>query len=92
MAVVLTGLTLLICRTAGDPDALVRCAAAGAADHSLREPAHAAELLVEGQPFWDSFFGYHNLQRFTSVVNDHLQPWWFFGPVMRWCLPSRLCC
>ena len=40
------------------------------------------ELLVEGQPFWDSFFGYHNLQRFTSVVNDHLQPWWYFGPVM----------
>ena len=40
------------------------------------------ELLVEGQPFWDSFFGYHNLQRFTSVVNDHLQPWWFFGLVM----------
>jgi 4-amino-4-deoxy-L-arabinose transferase-like glycosyltransferase len=37
---------------------------------------------VEGQAFWDSFFGYHNLQRFTSVVNDHLQPWWFFGPVM----------
>ena len=45
-------------------------------------PWYALELLVEGQPFWDSFFGYHNLQRFTSVVNDHLQPWWFFGPVM----------
>jgi len=45
-------------------------------------PWYVAELLVEGQPFWDSFFGYHNLQRFTSVVNHHLQPWWFFGPVM----------
>ena len=45
-------------------------------------PWYVAELFVEGQPFWDSFFGYHNLQRFTSVVNDHLQPWWFFGPVM----------
>ena len=45
-------------------------------------PWYTAELLVEGQPFWDSFFGYHNLQRFTSVVNDHLQPWWFFLPVM----------
>ena len=45
-------------------------------------PWYALELAVEGQPFWDSFFGYHNLQRFTSVVNDHLQPWWFFGPVM----------
>ena len=38
--------------------------------------------MVEGQPFWDSFFGYHNLQRFTSLVNDHLQPSWFYGPVM----------
>ena len=45
-------------------------------------PWYALELWVEGQAFWDSFFGYHNLQRFTSVVNDHLQPWWFFGPVM----------
>ena len=45
-------------------------------------PWYVLELLVEGKPFWDSFFGYHNLQRFTSVVNDHLQPWWFFGPVM----------
>ena len=45
-------------------------------------PWYVIELIIEGQPFWDSFFGYHNLQRFTSVVNDHLQPWWFFGPVM----------
>ena len=45
-------------------------------------PWYAAELLVEGQPFWDSFFGYHNLQRFTSVVNNHLQPWWYFLPLM----------
>ena len=45
---------------------------------SISLPWYAAELLVEGQPFWDSFFGYHNLQRLTSVVNDHLQPWWFF--------------
>ncbi|BEV35927.1 glycosyltransferase family 39 protein [Synechococcus sp. M16CYN] len=45
-------------------------------------PWYGLELLVEGQAFWDSFFGYHNIQRFTSVVNDHLQPWWFFGPVM----------
>lgn len=45
-------------------------------------PWYVAELVVEGKPFWDSFFGYHNLQRFTVVVNDHLQPWWFFGPVM----------
>ena len=45
-------------------------------------PWYLLELLVEGKPFWDSFFGYHNLQRFTGVVNNHLQPWWFFLPVL----------
>ncbi len=41
-------------------------------------PWYLTELLVEGKPFWDSFFGYHNFQRFTSVVNSHSEPWWFF--------------
>ncbi len=41
-------------------------------------PWYGAALLVAGEPFWRSFFGYHNLQRFTSVVNDHQAPWWFF--------------
>ena len=45
-------------------------------------PWYALMLLVEGRPFWNSFFGYHNLQRFTGVVNNHLQPWWFFLPVL----------
>ena len=54
---------------------LVVCAA-------LAVPWYGLVLLREGQPFWDSFFGYHNLQRFTAVVNHHLQPWWFFGPVL----------
>ena len=45
-------------------------------------PWYGLELLVEGRPFWDSFFAYHNLQRFTGVVNNHLQPWWFFLPVL----------
>ncbi len=45
-------------------------------------PWYGAMLLVEGRPFWDSFFAYHNLQRFSSVVNHHLQPWWYFGPVL----------
>ena len=45
-------------------------------------PWYVAALLVEGEPFWRSFFGYHNLQRFTAVVNNHLAPWWFFGPVL----------
>ena len=86
VAVVLTGITLVLF-------ALIRRDLSGLWT-SLRPlqglvitglislPWYAAELLVEGQPFWDSFFGYHNLQRLTSVVNDHLQPWWFFGPVL----------
>ena len=41
-------------------------------------PWYIAELIVEGKPFWDSFFGYHNFQRFTAVVNNHSAPWWFF--------------
>ncbi len=45
-------------------------------------PWYLMELLVEGQAFWDSFFGYHNFQRLTSVVNSHQQPWWFFVLVL----------
>ena len=45
-------------------------------------PWYGVAALVEGRPFIESFFGYHNLQRFTGVVNNHLQPWWFFLPVM----------
>ncbi|MFN9692227.1 MAG: ArnT family glycosyltransferase [Synechococcaceae cyanobacterium] len=49
---------------------------------AISGPWYALALWREGQPFWASFFGYHNLQRFASVVNHHLQPWWFFGPVL----------
>lgn len=42
-------------------------------------PWFVLALLREGEPLWRSFFGYHNLQRFTSVVNNHQAPWWFFG-------------
>ena len=41
-------------------------------------PWYLFELLIEGKPFLESFFGYHNLQRFTSVVNSHGESWWFF--------------
>ena len=49
-------------------------------------PWYLIELLIEGKPFFDSFFGYHNLQRFTSVVNSHGEPWWFFLIVL--CIAS----
>ncbi len=41
-------------------------------------PWYVSEYLVEGQPFLNSFFGYHNFQRLTTVVNSHHEPWWFF--------------
>ncbi len=44
----------------------------------LSLPWYVLELIKEGEPFWDSFFGYHNFQRYTSVVNNHAEPIWFF--------------
>ena len=86
VAVVLTGLTLLLfCWLRRDLAAAwsrLRPLPGLIVTAGVSLPWYALELLVEGKPFWDSFFGYHNLQRFTSVVNDHLQPWWYFGPVM----------
>jgi len=40
-------------------------------------------LVVEGVSVLGSFFGYHNLQRFSSVVNDH-RNLVVFPPVMWW--------
>ncbi len=45
-------------------------------------PWYILELIKEGKPFWDNFFGYHNFQRYTSVVNNHTEPFWFFLYVM----------
>ncbi len=86
VAVVLTGIVLvLFASLQGDVGGLWKklCPLRGLVITGLISlPWYVAELIVEGKPFWDSFFGYHNLQRFTSVVNSHLQPWWFFGPVL----------
>ncbi|TAF57475.1 MAG: glycosyltransferase family 39 protein [Oscillatoriales cyanobacterium] len=35
-------------------------------------------IAKNGQAYIDSFFGYHNLARFTSVVNRHSAPWYFY--------------
>jgi 4-amino-4-deoxy-L-arabinose transferase-like glycosyltransferase len=45
-------------------------------------PWYVLELIKEGRPFWDNFFGYHNFQRYTSVVNNHAEPFWFFLYIM----------
>ncbi len=44
----------------------------------ISSPWYLIQLFTNGKVFWDSFFGYHNLQRYTSVVNNHAEPWWFY--------------
>ncbi len=49
---------------------------------SISLPWYLIIFIKEGQTFLESFFGYHNLQRYTSVVNNHSEPWWFFIYIM----------
>ncbi|AFZ43689.1 glycosyl transferase family 39 [Halothece sp. PCC 7418] len=44
----------------------------------LTVPWYILVILENGQSYIDSFFGYHNFQRFTGVVNDHDAPWYFY--------------
>ncbi len=86
VALVLLGLTLLLFgwlqRDLGGLAERLRPRAGLLLSLLVALPWYALALVREGRPFWDSFVGYHNLQRFTSVVNHHLQPWWFFLPVL----------
>ncbi|MFE4108344.1 ArnT family glycosyltransferase [Almyronema epifaneia] len=41
-------------------------------------PWYVLVILANGRAYIDSFFGYHNLDRFTSVVNGHSAPWFFY--------------
>ncbi|MBE9143818.1 ArnT family glycosyltransferase [Planktothrix mougeotii] len=38
--------------------------------------------LANGQAYLDTFFGHHNLERFTSVVSNHPGPWFYYFPVI----------
>jgi 4-amino-4-deoxy-L-arabinose transferase-like glycosyltransferase len=44
----------------------------------LTVPWYVLVILENGQTYIDSFFGYHNFQRFTEVVNGHDAPWYFY--------------
>jgi 4-amino-4-deoxy-L-arabinose transferase-like glycosyltransferase len=44
----------------------------------LAVPWYVLVYLANGQDYIDSFFGYHNFERFTSVVNNHSAPWYFY--------------
>ncbi|MEL6381272.1 MAG: glycosyltransferase family 39 protein [Cyanobacteria bacterium J06626_18] len=41
-------------------------------------PWYVLVIAANGQAYIDSFFGYHNFDRFTSVVNGHAAPWYFY--------------
>lgn len=45
-------------------------------------PWYVAEFAAEGSAFIQAFFSYHNVQRFTQVVNGHDAPFWFYGPIL----------
>jgi len=83
VAVVLLGLTLLgfgwLQRDLAGLAHSLRPLRGGLITLLVAGPWYGLALLQEGEPFWNSFFGYHNLQRFSSVVNNHQAPWWFFG-------------
>ncbi len=41
-------------------------------------PWYVLVTLQNGWNFIDSFFGLHNVERFTDVVNGHSAPWYFY--------------
>ncbi|HIK38495.1 MAG: glycosyltransferase family 39 protein [Geminocystis sp.] len=45
-------------------------------------PWYIAITLRHGWEYINTFFGYHNFQRFTSVVSNHPGPWYYFVPVL----------
>ncbi|MEL7086463.1 MAG: glycosyltransferase family 39 protein [Cyanobacteria bacterium J06597_1] len=49
---------------------------------ALCVPWFIAVSAIHGSSYIDSFFGYHNFDRFTSVVNNHSAPWYFYALVV----------
>lgn len=45
-------------------------------------PWYILVTLANGEAFIDAFFGYHNFERFTEVVNRHKAPWYFYFVVV----------
>jgi len=48
----------------------------------LTVPWYALVIQANGEAYINAFFGYHNLERFSQVVNNHRAPWWFFFAVV----------
>jgi 4-amino-4-deoxy-L-arabinose transferase-like glycosyltransferase len=45
-------------------------------------PWYILVTYANGEKFINSFFGYHNVERFTRVVNQHRAPWYFYIVVL----------
>ncbi|MDJ0737287.1 MAG: glycosyltransferase family 39 protein [Nostocaceae cyanobacterium] len=44
----------------------------------LSVPWYVLVIWHNGWNYINSFFGYHNIERFTEVVNGHSAPWYFY--------------
>ncbi|BAY13902.1 ArnT family glycosyltransferase [Calothrix sp. NIES-2098] len=44
----------------------------------LSVPWYALVIWRNGWTYINAFFGYHNIERFTEVVNGHSAPWYFY--------------
>jgi len=49
---------------------------------AIAVPWYILITLSRGETYIDSFFGYHNFERFTRVVNEHSAPWYFYFAVV----------
>lgn len=49
---------------------------------ALTLPWYILVTWANGWDYINSFFGYHNIERFTSVVNNHSAPWYFYIPTI----------
>ncbi|MGL5195976.1 MAG: glycosyltransferase, partial [Chroococcales cyanobacterium] len=45
-------------------------------------PWYVLVTLANGQTYIETFFGYHNFERFTQVVNHHSEAWYFYFLVL----------
>jgi 4-amino-4-deoxy-L-arabinose transferase-like glycosyltransferase len=45
-------------------------------------PWHVLCFLRNGQAFWDEYFWRQQFSRFFTHERQHLQPWWFYLPVL----------
>lgn len=49
---------------------------------ALAAPWYIAMAAIHGRPFLDEFFFRHHLSRFSSAELQHVQPFWFYLPVL----------